>query len=156
MSSDLYPLNYYLTIFSREACIGACGAVRDGMSQELITAVYSVATDKADMTRMCRVLRKYQINTLKQLKEVDKSIILTKWRGIGNKTAEKFFHLQSLPCNEKKEFIVRRYIVPELEKQITALITLSYNAGIEGKDIPSFDYDEYLSKALFDIKSKKK
>lgn len=152
MSNDLYPLNYYLTIFSREACIDASGTMKDGMSQELITAVYSVAADKADMTRMCRVLRKYEINTLKQLKEVDQSVILTKWRGIGNKTAEKFFHLQSLPYTEEKELIVRRYIVPELEKQIGALITLAYNAGIEGNDMPSFDYDECLSRALFEIK----
>lgn len=154
MGNDLYPLNYYLTIFSREVSTGPNGVMKDGMSQELITAVYSVATDKADMSRMCKALRKYQINTLKQLKSIDQSVILTKWRGIGNKTAEKFFYLQSLPDIEERELIVRRYIVPELEKQIIALITLAYNAGIEGKDIPSFDYDEYLDKAIFKTRRK--
>lgn len=153
MSNEMYPLKYYLSVFSREACVGPCGTMKDGLSQELITAVYSVATDKADMTRMCRVLRKYQINTLKQLKRVDQSIILTKWRGIGNKTAEKFFHLQSLPDVEKEEeLIVRRYLVPELKKQIAVLMTHAYSAGIEGKDMPAFDYDEYLNKARYDIK----
>lgn len=153
MSNEMYPLKYYLSVFSREACVGPCGTMKDGLSQELITAVYSVATDRADMTRMCRVLRKYQINTLKQLKGVDQSIILTKWRGVGNKTAEKFFHLQSLPDVEKEEeLIVRRYLVPELKKQIAVLMTHAYSAGIEGKDMPSFDYDEYLNKARYDIK----
>lgn len=154
MSNEKYTLDYYLHVFSREACVGPCGTMKDGLSQELITAVYSVAIDKADMTRMCRILRKYQINTLKQLKRVDQSIISTKWRGVGKNTAEKFFHLQSLPDVEKEEeLIVRRYLVPELKKQIDILITLTYSAGTEGKDMPSFDYDEYLNKALYDIKN---
>lgn len=153
MSNDLYPLKYYLSVFSREHCIGGySGKFEDGLSQELITAVYSVASDKNDMTRICRALRKYGVNTLSKLKETPAETITTKWRGIGTKTAEKLFHLQSLSVDEEEnEVIVRRYIVGELEKQIKEVVTNAYQAGDAGKDF-IVDVSEIMNKALFDDK----
>lgn len=147
-----YPLDYYLNIFAREAVIDASGRARDGLSQELITAVYHLATDKADMTRMCRALRKYQINTLQKLKEVEPEVILNKWRNVGKKTAEKFIYLQSLPVEDEQEIIVRRYCVNALECQIDAMVKEAYMAGANRKDMPSFNYEECLKRSLFDIK----
>lgn len=146
MANDLYPIDYYLSVFSRECVVNCSGKTEDGLSQELITAVYSVASDRADMSRMCRVLRKYGVNTLKKLKDTPQ-IEMTKWRNCGGKTIEKFAHIQSLPVvEEESEIIVHRYVVSELKKQIDAAVTSAYQAGAKGEDMV-FDCDEILLKA---------
>jgi hypothetical protein len=146
MSKDLYPLDYYLSVFSRECIVNSSGKMEDGLSQELITAVYSVASDRADMSRMCRVLRKYGVNTLKKLKDTPQ-IEMMKWRNCGGKTIEKFAHMRSLPVVESKEQIIRRYDVNKLKHEIAILICHAYSAGIQKHDMEDIDYDEILLKA---------
>lgn len=149
MSKDLYPIDYYISVFARECVVNSSGKTEDGLSKELISAVYQIASDRADMSRMCRVLRKYGVNTLSKLKDTPQ-VEMTKWRNAGSKTIEKFAHIQSLPSiEEESEVIVRRYIVGELKKQIDAAVTEAYQAGAKGEDM-IFDCDEILNNALFE------
>ena len=145
---DLYPLDYYLTIFSRERTVNRFGKTEDGLSKELITAVYSVARDKADMSRMCNVLRKYQVNTLQKLKGVSQTE-MAKWRNVGSKTVENFALLQSLPNTEEQETIIRRFDVNKLKHELALLASLAFDAGVQHQDIV-FDYDNILNKAMVD------
>lgn len=146
MEKDLHPIDYYISIYTRECVVNSSGKIENGLSKELISAVYQVASDRADMSRMCHILRKYGVNTLNKLKNTPQ-IEMMKWRNTGSKTIEKFGHIQSLPVDVSQEQIIRRYDVNKLKYEIALLICHAYSAGIQKHDMEDVDYDEILHKA---------